>query len=90
MDAPKELNKTDFILLGLFNILPMSGYQVKKHIEQSISQFWDISYSQIYPSVAKLEFLGLAVKELQTEGNRSKAIYTITPEGEMLAGLVLR
>ncbi len=82
MDTYKALNKTDYILLGLCNIRPMSGYQAKKHIEQSISQFWDVSFSLIYPSLTKLESLGLATRELQARGNRSKAIYSITPEGK--------
>ncbi len=42
-------NKTKYALLGLLNVCPGSGYDIKKLMEQSTSNFWNESYGQIYP-----------------------------------------
>ena len=43
-----------YALLGMLSIRPMSGYDIKKLIEASISNFWTESYGQIYPILKTL------------------------------------
>ena len=39
--------KSKYAILGMLSIEPMSGYDIKKEVEKSISNFWTESYGQI-------------------------------------------
>jgi len=60
----------------------MSGYDIRRNLEESLSHFWSESYGQIYPTLKKLEAARLitAVKHAPSEGRRRKT-YTITHAG---------
>jgi DNA-binding PadR family transcriptional regulator len=51
-------NTTEYIVLGLLMHEDLSGYDLKKHIDQSISQFWEVGYGQLYPTLKELEQAG--------------------------------
>jgi hypothetical protein len=55
-------NTTKYILLGLLSHEPMSGYDMKKRIDTTISKFWSVGYGQIYPTLNDLEEEGLIKK----------------------------
>jgi DNA-binding PadR family transcriptional regulator len=76
-------NTTKYIILGLLCHEAMTGYDVKKQMEQMISYVWsDISFGQIYPMLAKLEEEGLATKQVElNEDSPTRKIYTITDKG---------
>lgn len=76
-------NTTKYIILGLLCHEPLTGYDVKKRIEDMISFVWsDISFGQIYPMLAKLEEEGLATKQVElNEDSPTRKIYTITDKG---------
>ena len=60
----------------------MSGYQLKRAIEQSTGNFWRESYGQIYPMLQRLVDDGLATKEERASaGGRPANLYTITDRG---------
>ena len=40
-------NTTRYIILGLLNHEPLSGYDMKKQIDIMVSQFWNVGYIQI-------------------------------------------
>jgi len=46
---PKE-NKTKYSILGLLSRAPMSGYDIKKLTDNSISHFWHENFGHITPS----------------------------------------
>lgn len=77
------MNNTGFIILGMLSIKPMTGYEMKKVIEGSISFLWNISLGQIYPGLRKLEKKGLVSKRVELDKNRVRArkLYTLTEEG---------
>ena len=58
-----------FALLGLLALRPMSGYEIRKTIERSISNFWNESFGQIYPTLADLVAEGL-VREVPSKSSR--------------------
>lgn len=69
-------------MLGMLRYAPMSGYDLEKMINVSISHFWHAKLSQIYRTLKKMEEDGLVTSEMQEqEGARSKRVYTITPAG---------
>ena len=75
-------NIAKYIILGLLSIQPLSGYGIKKWVEASISNFWSISYGQIYPTLRKIEGEDLAVKrEFKPDKGPRRNQYTITEKG---------
>ena len=75
-------NTTRYILLGFLSHEPMSGYDMKKRIDGTVSQFWSVGYGQIYPTLSGLEEEGLIEKVL-SESSRgpTRNVYAITPSG---------
>jgi DNA-binding PadR family transcriptional regulator len=84
---PKE-NTTIYAILGLLTHEDMSGYDIKKTIDMTISKFWDIGYGQIYPTLKTLEKDGLVTKSIKTNGKGpNRIVYSITKAGkEKLTG----
>lgn len=72
---------TDFAILGMLTLRPMSGYEIRQLMSQSIAHFWSESYGQLYPSLKKLEAARLVIKRTEPGQKRDKHIYTITPAG---------
>ncbi len=75
-------SRSKFAVLGFLTWKPMSGYDLKKAVESSISNFWSESYGQIYPILRQLTAEGLTTRETTvTEGGRPQHVYAITPAG---------
>lgn len=76
-------NKSKYAIMGLLAISPMSGYDIKKKIEISTSNFWNESYGQIYPILRKLVAQGLATKSVEEKyGRPDRHVYKLTDEGQ--------
>ena len=69
--------KSKYAILGMLSIEPMSGYDIKKEIEENISNFWTESYGQIYPVLKSLVAEKLVTKTVQKE--RASPTATFTP-----------
>ena len=75
-------NRTKQAVLGFLTWGQMSGYDIKRAVEGSISNFWSESYGQIYPILSQLEAEGsVRKKTVETEGGRPRNVYTITAAG---------
>ena len=71
-----------YALLGFLNYEPLTGYDLKQIIDQSISYFWHAKQSQIYNTLKKLEQGGRLTSEIvPQEGRPNRRIYTITEAG---------
>ncbi len=71
-----------YTLLGFINYSPLTGYELKKHMDNSTQFFWHASLSQIYPVLKKLEKDGLIKsKKILQESTPDKKIYSVTKEG---------
>ena len=69
-------------LLGFLYLSPLTGYEIKTHMDNSTQFFWHASLSQIYPELNKLEQEGLLQSEVYPQqGKPDKRIYTITQTG---------
>jgi len=76
-------NTTRYIILGLLAHENMTGYSMKKRIEISIKNFWDVGFGQIYPTLKTLEFDGLIKRVSKTNSEKgNKILYTITDKGK--------
>ena len=78
---PSE-NKTRYAVLGLLNMAPMTGYQIRKIYETSLGHFWSESYSHLYAILKVLEAEELATAEVVPgDGRPDRRVYAITPAG---------
>jgi len=60
----------------------MSGYDIKKLTEMSLSHFWSESYGALFPTLNALVDEGLATKRLDPKsGARRRQEYMVTPKG---------
>ncbi len=71
-----------FILLGLLNYGPMTGYEIKQTIDESTAHFWHAHHSQIYTTLRRMESDGLVTSTLiQDEAGPDRRVYTVTDAG---------
>jgi DNA-binding PadR family transcriptional regulator len=69
-------------LLGLLTLKPMSGYDIRALIPQSIGHFWSESYGQIYPSLKRLAAAGFVEKKTQRQkGKPDRHVYSLIEKG---------
>jgi len=81
-DAMKRRNRTKAALLGFLSWGPMSGYDLRRVIDQSISNFWSESYGRIYPMLAELSKDGLVdCQKTVSDGGRPRNVYKLTKAG---------
>ncbi|MBI9044183.1 MAG: PadR family transcriptional regulator [Anaerolineaceae bacterium] len=82
-----SLNHT---LLGFLNYGPQTGYDLKKHMDNSTQFFWNARLSQIYPALKKMEESGFIISSIMPQtGKPDKKYYMITDTGrnELLSWL---
>lgn len=71
-----------YALLGMLSIRAMSGYDIKKLIETSISNFWTESYGQIYPILKTLVAEKLVTRKTEKKsGKPDRHVYALTAAG---------
>ncbi len=74
-------NKTMYAILGVLSLLgPMSGYDIKKFCDKSISYFWNENFGHLYPVLSQLEAAELIQRETSVDSARRKS-YAITEKG---------
>lgn len=74
--------KIDLVILGLLAHEDLTGYDIKKRIDGSISFFWKGSFGSIYPALSDMEKQGLLKrKKSDNTGGREKIAYHLTPKG---------
>lgn len=75
-------NTSRYAILGILTWGAMSGYDIKKWIERSISNFWSESYGQIYPMLKSLVEEGWATLSVESQEARpDRRVYSITKAG---------
>lgn len=71
-----------YAILGILSCNPLTGYDLKKIIQDSPFMHWSGNNNQIYKSLTELLDEGLVTNEVHhQESSPSKKIYTITQEG---------
>lgn len=78
-----KVNKSRYAVLGMLALGPASGYEIKKHMEESTANFWSESYGQIYPILKQLTDEGLAISHAEKQaGKPERYVYTLTDQGQ--------
>lgn len=71
-----------YAILGLLSWKPLTGYDVKKLMEDSAILYWSGNNNQIYKSLIQLHEEGLVTTEVQHQQSApSRKLYTITDAG---------
>ncbi|NNH69229.1 PadR family transcriptional regulator [Nocardia uniformis] len=69
-------------ILGLLSIKPMSGYELKKVIDESVGHFWSTDQSQVYRTLADLVDGGLASRRTIVQEERPNMhVHSVTDRG---------
>jgi len=70
-------------LLGILMTGPQYGYDLHRYISLHMSQFWDLSMSQVYALLKRMERDHMVVSQEEWQKNRpSKMVFTVTPKGK--------
>ncbi len=77
-----KLNSTSYVILGLLSVQPnLSGYDMRKAVQETIGYFWGESYGQIYPALQKLEREKLIARSASGSGRKGRQEYVLTEAG---------
>ena len=72
-----------YILLGLLDYRPMSGYDLESWISVSAGNFWHAKLSQIYTTLKSLETSTHVISHIEPqEGRPDRRVYEITELGQ--------
>lgn len=74
-------NKSMYAILGILNLSPSTGYDIKKYSDQVLSGFWNENFGHIYPTLKKMLEDGM-IEVVSTEKNERKVRYGITEKGK--------
>ena len=73
---------TEFVLLGALLQRPKHGYEILQFLESALGSTWQVSTSQLYVLVKRLEREGLLESTMESQDNRpSKRVFSLTPAG---------
>ena len=78
-DSPHS--DTAYVILGLLDARPRTGYEIKATVDDTTRFFWAASYGQIYPELRRLEAAGLVTSERDDAGGRRRKRHRITANG---------
>lgn len=70
------------LLLGLLALSPMTGYDLKKHVDSTIRHFWAADKAQVYRALSSLVDDGYATVEVIPQtGRPDRLVHHITDAG---------
>lgn len=74
-------NKSRFAILGIINISPSTGYDIKKYCDTVISGIWHENFGHIYPTLKTLMQEG-CIRQISDDKETRKIKYEITDLGK--------
>jgi PadR family transcriptional regulator, regulatory protein AphA len=76
-----EISPTGYVVLGMLNWGPRTGYEIKQLVDKSTRFFWAASYGQIYPELKRLTEQGLVSGKDDPKSARNRKVYRLTAKG---------
>lgn len=74
---------TEYVLLGSLFTEPKHGYEIIKFLESALESTWQVSTSQLYVLLKRLERDGLLESKFETQETRpSKRIFFLSAKGK--------
>lgn len=84
-----KLAPGDYVFLAFLTWAPMTAYDIKKFMAESVSNFWSAAHSQVYQQARRLVRDGY-VREQPVPGARRKRMLQLTPRGRRAVSQWLR
>ncbi|MBW1775161.1 MAG: PadR family transcriptional regulator [Deltaproteobacteria bacterium] len=79
----KTKQSTEYVLLGALFLDSKHGYEIMQFLESALESTWQVSTSQLYVLLKRLEHDGLLVSHLETQETRpSKRVFSLTSKGK--------
>ena len=79
----KTKPSTEYVLLGALFLGPKHGYEIMQFLESALESTWQVSTSQLYVLLKRLEHDGLLESNLETQETRpSKRVFSLTSKGK--------
>jgi PadR family transcriptional regulator AphA len=70
-------------LLGILMTGPKHGYELHGYVSAQMNQFWDLSMSQVYALLKRMEHNGVVVSQEERQESRpAKKIFSLTHKGK--------
>jgi PadR family transcriptional regulator AphA len=67
-----------YAILGFIDMVPLSGYDLKKMFDASVNYYWPATHSQIYRTLDRMLQDGLVTQEVvHQEDHPDKKVYSI-------------
>jgi PadR family transcriptional regulator AphA len=78
----KAKQATEYVLLGALFLGPKHGYEISQFLECALESTWQVSTSQLYLLLKRLEHNGLLESNIQEQEMRpSKRVFSLTSKG---------
>ncbi len=71
----------DYFILGMVQGDDLTGYDIKKYIENGIGVFYKASFGSLYPALKKMTEKGYLIMNEKPLGGRQKIFYKSTEQG---------
>ena len=79
----KAKQATEYVLLGALFSDPKHGYEIIQFLESALESTWQVSTSQLYLLLKRLEHNGLLESNIQEQEIRpSKRVFSLTSKGK--------
>ena len=73
---------TEFVLLGAILQRPKHGYDIMQFLDSALGSTWQVSMSQLYVLLKRLEREGWVKSAMQSQDNRpARRVFSLTPAG---------
>lgn len=83
-----QSSTTEIAVLGALSVEPMSGYELRRAIQDVLGHFWSESFGQIYPALNRLREQGLV--DARPGERPSSSVFMITEKGRARLSEMLR
>jgi len=78
----KTIMSINYAILGMLSYKPLTGYDLKKIMQESPFMYWSGNNNHIYKTLVELHDQGYVTNEIyHQDGSPSKKVYTITVQG---------
>ncbi len=74
----------EYIILGFLYQNSLTGYDIKKCIDQGVGMFYRVSYGSLYPLLDRLRNKELVTCSSEIKGKRETKKYEITDKGQQV------
>ncbi len=82
---------SDILILAMLSTKPMHGYEIKKSVEQVLSNSISLNNKVLYPTLKRFEEMNAVEREVvRQEGKPDRHIYRITDHGRELMQMLLQ